>query len=65
MGVIVSFRSKVLKRYWNRGDDSGIRPDWRAKVRLVLGRLDMQCHVLRFLPEVFVVLRRDLILRST
>ena len=41
MGVIVSFRSKVLKRYWNRGDDSGIRPDWRAKVRLVLGRLDV------------------------
>lgn len=38
--VIQSFRSKVLKRYWTRGDDSGLRPGWRRKVRLILARLD-------------------------
>jgi proteic killer suppression protein len=38
--MIRSFRSKVLKRYWTKGDESGIRPDWRKKVRLVLSRLD-------------------------
>jgi toxin HigB-1 len=31
--VIESFRSKVLKRFWLRGDPSGIRPDWLPKVR--------------------------------
>ena len=29
-----------LRRYWTNGDDSGIRPDWRNKVRIVLTRLD-------------------------
>ena len=38
--MIRSFRSRALKRYWTKGDDSGIRPDWRRKVRLVLSRLD-------------------------
>jgi proteic killer suppression protein len=38
--VISSFRNKALKRYWTRGDASGIRADWRAKVRLILSRLD-------------------------
>lgn len=38
--VIESFKSKALKRYWTRGDESGIRPDWRRKVRLILSRLD-------------------------
>jgi proteic killer suppression protein len=38
--MIRSFRSKVLKRYWTRGDESGIRPDWRKKVRLVLSMMD-------------------------
>lgn len=39
--MIQSFRSKALKRYWTKGDDSGIRPDWRRKVRLILSRLDV------------------------
>jgi toxin HigB-1 len=39
--VIESFRNKALKRYWIRGDDSGIRPDWRRKVHLILARLDV------------------------
>jgi proteic killer suppression protein len=38
--VIESFESKALKRYWTKGDEAGIRPDWRRKVRLVLSRLD-------------------------
>ena len=39
--MIESFRSKALKRYWTKGDDAGIRPEWRKKVRIVLSRLDM------------------------
>ena len=39
--MIANFRSKALKRYWTRGDASGIRPDWRFRVRLVLSRLDV------------------------
>ena len=39
--MVQSFRSKALKRYWTKGDDAGIRPDWRRKVRLVLSRLDV------------------------
>jgi len=42
--MIQSFRSKALKRYWTKGDDSGIRADWRRKVRLVLSRLDVARH---------------------
>lgn len=38
--MIESFRSRTLKRYWTKGDDSGLRPDWRNRVRLVLSRLD-------------------------
>lgn len=38
--MIRSFRSKPLKRYWTRGDETGIRPDWRKKVRIILSRLD-------------------------
>lgn len=38
--MIESFRSKALRRYWAKGDETGIRPDWRKKVRIVLSRLD-------------------------
>ncbi|PYE88455.1 type II toxin-antitoxin system RelE/ParE family toxin [Phyllobacterium leguminum] len=38
--MIESFRSKPLKRYWTKGDDAGIRPDWRKKIRIILSRLD-------------------------
>lgn len=38
--MIESFKSKDLKRYWTKGDESGIRADWRKKVRLILSRLD-------------------------
>lgn len=39
--MIQSFRSRPLKRYWTKGDEAGLRPDWRLKVRLILSRLDM------------------------
>jgi proteic killer suppression protein len=38
--VISSFRHKALKRYWTKGDESGIRADWRGRVRLIMSRLD-------------------------
>ncbi|HTV70204.1 MAG TPA: type II toxin-antitoxin system RelE/ParE family toxin [Rhizobiaceae bacterium] len=41
MSVIANFRNRALKRYWTKGDESGIRPDWRRKVRLILSRLDV------------------------
>ena len=39
--MIRSFRSKALSRYWIKGDERGLRPDWRNKVRIVLSRLDV------------------------
>lgn len=38
--MIESIRNKALRRYWTKGDDAGIRPDWRKKVRILLSRLD-------------------------
>jgi proteic killer suppression protein len=38
--VIEGFRSRALKRYWTKGDEAGVRADWRAKVRIILSRLD-------------------------
>ena len=38
--MIASFRSKDLARYWERNDASGIRPDWRKRVKLILSALD-------------------------
>jgi toxin HigB-1 len=38
--MIASFKSRALKKYWAKNDASGIRPDWVAKVRIVLSRLD-------------------------
>jgi proteic killer suppression protein len=39
--MIRSFKSRALKRYWTRGDESAIRSDWLKKVRIVLSRLDL------------------------
>jgi proteic killer suppression protein len=38
--MIASFKSRALKRYWTKADDSGLRADWRDKVRIILSRLD-------------------------
>jgi proteic killer suppression protein len=42
--MIAGFRSRALKRFWTRGDEAAIRPDWRNKVRIVLSRLDAASH---------------------
>ncbi len=39
--VIKSFRSRALDRYWTRGEEKRLRPDWRKKARLILSRLDI------------------------
>ena len=39
--MIGSFRSNALSRYWTRGQDKGLRPEWRDKVQLILSRLDV------------------------
>ena len=38
--MIASFSDKALKRLYERGDRSGIRPDMVAKVERILQRLD-------------------------
>jgi proteic killer suppression protein len=38
--VIVSFKHRGLKRFYERGDPRGIRPDLRDDVEDILSRLD-------------------------
>ncbi|MBV8850318.1 MAG: type II toxin-antitoxin system RelE/ParE family toxin [Methylobacteriaceae bacterium] len=38
--MIASFRSRALKRFWTRNESSAIRPDWVARVRVILSRMD-------------------------
>lgn len=38
--MIRSFRSKALRRYWEKADASKIRPDWLRAVKLVLSAVD-------------------------
>lgn len=44
--MIKSFRSSDLKRFWEKNDPSGVRPDWVKKVRVFLSRLDVS-HLTR------------------
>ncbi len=39
--MIVSFKDRSLKRFYERGDDSRIRPDLTGRVQTILGRLDI------------------------
>ena len=38
--MIQSFQSKALKLFWTKADAKGIKPEWRAKVRIVLSALE-------------------------
>ncbi len=38
--MIRSFRSKALKRYWERDDESKLPPDRIQRIRYILDRLD-------------------------
>jgi proteic killer suppression protein len=39
--MIASWRSRALKRFFEKGDDRGIRPDWRLKLEILLDALDV------------------------
>jgi toxin HigB-1 len=38
--MIGSFRSKALRRFYERGDASGLRPDWIGKVTRILDAME-------------------------
>lgn len=38
--MIASFRSRALKRYWERDDASKLPPDRLARIAMILDRLD-------------------------
>jgi proteic killer suppression protein len=38
--MIESFRSKALLRFWTRGEERSVRPEWRKKLRILLDALD-------------------------
>jgi proteic killer suppression protein len=38
--MIRSFRHRALQRYWTRGNEAGLRPDWVARIRRLLDALD-------------------------
>jgi proteic killer suppression protein len=59
--AIGSFRSRALKRLWERGDPRGIRPDWRDRVEMVLDALDAATapEDLRLLQIGFHAMRGD------
>lgn len=38
--MIRTFRSRALKRFWERDDAKGLRPDWIAPLRRRLDQLD-------------------------
>lgn len=42
--MIVSFRSRQLRRFWEKDDVGKISPEWIDKISLILDRLD-QCLV--------------------
>lgn len=39
--MIASFRSKALRRFWERGETKGLRPDWTGKVERILDAMDV------------------------
>jgi proteic killer suppression protein len=38
--MIKSIQSKALKRFWIKGDESGLKPEWRKKIKAVLTALE-------------------------
>jgi len=39
--MIVSFKHKGLRRFYETGDARGMKPDWQRKVRMITARLDV------------------------
>ena len=53
--MISGFRSKALRRFWEKSDSSGLRSDWVVRIDLILDALeraatpeDMNIHQLDF-----------------
>ena len=39
--MIRSFRSRPLRRFWEKNDDRGIRRDWVKRVKMILDALEV------------------------
>ena len=39
--MLRSIRHRGLQRFWTRGDASGLRPDWTAKIGRLMDALDL------------------------
>ncbi|QNT79249.1 type II toxin-antitoxin system RelE/ParE family toxin [Entomobacter blattae] len=39
--MIESFRNKALKRYWTKGDEKGLRADWRLRIKIILDAIEV------------------------
>lgn len=39
--MIISFKSRSLRRYWTRNDTTGIRPDWLPRIRRQLNAMEI------------------------
>ncbi|MFT0892747.1 type II toxin-antitoxin system RelE/ParE family toxin [Pseudochelatococcus sp. G4_1912] len=39
--MIKTFKSKALKKFWERDDERGLRPDWVARIGRQLDALDV------------------------
>jgi hypothetical protein len=39
--VIKSFRSKALKSFYDKGDSSGLNPQWINRIRSAMAQLDV------------------------
>jgi proteic killer suppression protein len=38
--MIRNCKSTALRRFWEKGDASGIRPDWKSRIAMLLDALD-------------------------
>jgi toxin HigB-1 len=43
--VLSTFRSRALRRYWEKGDPSGLNPKHLAKIDRILGALELARQV--------------------
>jgi proteic killer suppression protein len=41
LAMILSFRSKALKAFWQNSDASGLKPEWVPRVAIILDALDV------------------------
>lgn len=39
--MIASIRNRALKQFWTKGDASGLKPEWRGRIRVALDALEV------------------------